>query len=126
MHEITQQRIDESDLKIAKTFQNTGLSQNASIVFVTMLQSDKLEINQSEIAIMSGLPQGIVSKGVNELVNRKWVMVGDTVPSEGKGRPVRIYKAISIDIVVKDMMEHLKTYNETVRANIAKIKETYK
>ena len=126
MHEVTQQRIDESDLKIAKTFQNTGLSGNASIVFVTMLQSNKPETNQSEIAIMSGLPQGIVSKGVNELVSQNWVTVGDTVPSEGKGRPVRIYKAVSIDIVVKDMMEHLKMYNETVRADIAKIKETYK
>lgn len=126
MHEVTQQRIDESDLKIAETFQNTDLSQNASIVFVTMLQSNKPEINQTEIAIMSGLPQGVVSKGVNELVNRNWVMVDDAAPSEGRGRPVRIYKAVSIDIVVKDMMEHLKMYNETVRANIAKIKETYK
>ena len=126
MHEVTQQRIDESDLKITEIFQNTGLSGNASIVFVTMLQSGKSEMNQSEMAIMSGLPQGIVSKGINELVSQKWVIVGDTVPSEGKGRPTRVYKVVSIDIVVKDMMEHLKMYNETTRANIAKIKETYK
>jgi predicted transcriptional regulator len=126
MHEVTQQRIDESDLKIAKTFQNTGLSQNASIVLVTMLQFNKPEINQTEIAIMSGLPQGVVSKGVNELVNREWVTVGDAVPSEGKGRPTRIYKAISINIIVKDMIEHFKTYNATVNTDIATIKETYK
>ena len=126
MHEVTQQRIDESDLEIAKTFENTGISGNASIVFVTMLQSNKSEMNQSEIATMSGLPQGIVSKGVNELINRKWVMVDDAIPSEGKGRPTRIYKAVFIDIIVKGMMEYLKTYNETVRADIAKIKETYK
>ena len=126
MHEVTQQRIDGSDLEIAETFQSIGISKDASIVFVTMLQSDKPEMNQSEMALMSGLPQGIVSKGVNELVNREWVTVGDAVSSGGKGRPIRIYTAVSISVVVKDLMEHLKIYNETTRANIAKIKETYK
>ena len=126
MQEVTQQRIDESDLKIAKTFQNIGISKDASIVFVTMLQSDKPEMNQSEMAIMSGLSQGIVSRGVNELVNREWVTISDIAPSGGKGRPTKTYTAVSISVVVKDLMEHLKLYNETVRADIAKIKEAYK
>ena len=76
MHEVTQQRIDESDLKIAETFQSIGISKDASIVFVTMLQSDKPYMNQSEMAIVSGLPQRIVNKSINELINRNWVEVG--------------------------------------------------
>jgi predicted transcriptional regulator len=126
MHKVTQQRIDEGDLKIAETFQNVGISKDASIVFVTMLQSDKPEMNQSEMAIISGLPQGIVSRGVNELINQNWVTSDNAPLSGGKGRPIHLYKAVSITFVIKDLTEHLKIYNETAMANIAKIKEAYK
>jgi predicted transcriptional regulator len=126
MQEVTQQRIDESDLKIAKTFKSVGISKDASIVFVTMLQSTKAEINQSEIVAISGLPQGVVSKGINELINRAWVNILANGDAKGKGRPTRIYKTAPINVAIKDLQEHLKTYTETVKADIATIKETYK
>ena len=126
MHEVTQQRIDESDHKIAETFQSIGISGSASVVFVTMLQSGYSEITQKDISAMSGLPQGVVSKGIKELINREWVTVMDAEPSETKGRPIHIYKAVSISIIVKDLQEYLKEYMETAKADIAKIKEVYK
>lgn len=104
-------RMDDDDFKLVELLRTLNLSRPVALTLACLSNID--EATSREIEMYSGLRQPEVSIAVRYLNEYNWINIRDEKKTEGKGRPIKLYKLLVplenvINTIENDMMAEYK------------------
>lgn len=104
-------RMDDDDFKLVELLRTLNLSRPVALTLACLSNVD--EVTSREIEMYSGLRQPEVSIAVRYLNEYNWINIRDEKKTEGKGRPIKLYKLLVplenvINTIENDMMAEYK------------------
>ena len=112
---------DEKDLEFVQGLENLGMNRNVAGL-ITYLKEVK-EGSSRDIETATGMRQPEVSIAMRTLRQNNWVTERD-VKTEGKGRPMKIYKlGVPIEEIIKHCEEVKNSESAQAMKSILRLKE---
>ncbi|HJH31095.1 MAG TPA: transcriptional regulator [Methanosarcinaceae archaeon] len=85
--------------------------------------SNLSELTSREIEMTSGLRQPEVSIAMRHLNKYNWVNIREEKKTEGKGRPIKLYKlVVPLEDIIKTIEDEIILENKVVLENIQRLK----
>ena len=112
IRDVTIKIADETDLEFVQGLESLGTNRNVARL-ITYLKEVK-EGSSRDIETATGLRQPEVSIAMRTLRQNNWVTERD-VKTEGKGRPMKIYK---LSVHIEEIIKHYEEvkYSESAQA----------
>jgi predicted transcriptional regulator len=121
IRDVTIKIADETDLEFVQGLKSLGMNRNVAGL-ITYLKEVK-EGSSRDIETATGLRQPEVSIAMRTLRQNNWVTERD-VKTEGKGRPMKIYKlGVPIEEIIKHCEEVKNSESAQAVESILRLKE---
>ena len=121
IRDVTIKIADETDLEFVQGLQSLGMNRNVAGL-ITYLK-DVTEGSSRDIETATGLRQPEVSIAMRTLRKNNWVTERD-VKTEGKGRPMKIYKlSVHIEEIIKHYEEVKNSESAQAMGSIQRLRE---
>jgi predicted transcriptional regulator len=121
IRDVTIKIADETDLEFVQGLESLGMNRNVAGL-ITYLKEVK-EGSSRDIEAATGLRQPEVSIAMRTLRQNNWVTERD-VKTEGKGRPMKIYKlGVPIEEIIKHCEEVKNSESAQAMESILRLKE---
>jgi predicted transcriptional regulator len=99
------------------------LDMNRPVALTLACLSGGEEITSREIEKCSNLRQPEVSIAMRYLKDNNWVDIREEKKTEGKGRPVKLYRLVTpLDVIVQNIEQKILLESKYVLNNIEKLK----
>ena len=121
IRDVTIKIADETDLEFVQGLESLGMNRNVAGL-ITYLKEVK-EGSSRDIETATGLRQPEVSIAMRTLRQNNWVTERD-VKTEGKGRPMKIYKlSVHIEEIIKHYEEVKNSESAQAMGSIQRLRE---
>jgi predicted transcriptional regulator len=121
IRDVTIKIADETDLEFVQGLESLGMNKNVAGL-ITYLKEVK-EGSSRDIETATGLRQPEVSIAMRTLRQNNWVTERD-VKTEGKGRPMKIYKlSVHIEEIIKHYEEVKNSESAQAMGSIQRLRE---
>jgi predicted transcriptional regulator len=121
IRDVTIKIADETDLEFVQGLKSLGMNRNVAGL-ITYLKEVK-EGSSRDIETATGLRQPEVSIAMRTLRQNNWVTERD-VKTEGKGRPMKIYKlSVHIEEIIKHYEEVKNSESAQAMGSIQRLRE---
>ena len=121
IRDVTIKIADETDLEFVQGLESLGMNRNVAGL-ITYLKEVK-EGSSRDIETATGLRQPEVSIAMRTLRQNNWVNERD-VKTEGKGRPMKIYKlSVHIEEIIKHYEEVKNSESAQAMGSIQRLRE---
>ncbi len=111
----------DSEFEMVELFRKLNLTRPVALTLACLSNVD--EITSRDIEMASGLRQPEVSIAMRHLNKYNWVDIREEKKSEGKGRPIKLYKlVVPLENVIKTIEDEIMTENKTILENIQRLK----
>ena len=121
IRDVTIKIADETDLEFVQGLESLGMNRNVAGL-ITYLKEVK-EGSSRDIETATGLRQPEVSIAMRTLRQNNWVNEHD-VKTEGKGRPMKIYKlSVHIEEIIKHYEEVKNSESAQAMGSIQRLRE---
>ena len=114
-------RLGEYELQMVELLRKLNLTRPVALTLTCL--SNLEEVTSREIEMSSGLRQPEVSIAMRHLNEYSWVDIREEKKTEGKGRPIKLYKlVVPLDDIIKTIEEEIIMENKIVLENIQRLK----
>ncbi len=114
-------RMEERELQMAELLKKLNLTRPVALTLACLSSVD--EVTSRDIEMASGLRQPEVSIAMRHLNEYNWVDIREEKKTEGKGRPIKLYKlVVPLDNIIKTIEEEIMIENKTILENIQRLK----
>ena len=114
-------RLGEYELQMVELLRKLNLTRPVALTLACLSGVD--EVTSREIEMSSGLRQPEVSIAMRHLNEYSWVDIREEKKTEGKGRPIKLYKlVVPLDDIIKTIEEEIIMENKIVLENIQRLK----
>ena len=114
-------RLEEHELQMVELLRKLNLTRPVALTLTCL--SNLEEVTSREIEMSSGLRQPEVSIAMRHLNEYSWVDIREEKKTEGKGRPIKLYKlVVPLDDIIKTIEEEIIMENKIVLENIQRLK----
>ena len=121
IRDVTIKIADETDLEFVQGLESLGMNRNVAGL-ITYLKEVK-EGSSRDIETATGMRQPEVSIAMRTLRQNNWVTERD-VKTEGKGRPMKIYKlSVHIEEIIKHYEEVKNSESAQAMGSIQRLRE---
>lgn len=121
MREKKPSGMSEKEYEIVELLRKLDINRPVALTLACL--SCGKEITSREIETNSNLRQPEVSIAMRYLNDNKWVEIREEKKTEGKGRPVKLYKLITpLDEIVQSIEQRILLESSYVFNNIEKLK----
>ncbi len=111
----------DSEFEMVELLRKLNLTRPVALTLACLSNVD--EITSRDIEMASGLRQPEVSIAMRHLNKYNWVDIREEKKSEGKGRPIKLYKlVVPLEDVIKTIEDEIMTENKTILENIQRLK----
>ena len=111
----------DSEFEMVELLRKLNLTRPVALTLACLSNVD--EITSRDIEMASGLRQPEVSIAMRHLNKYNWVDIREEKKSEGKGRPIKLYKlVVPLENVIKTIEDEIMTENKTILENIQRLK----
>lgn len=119
--ENTLVKIGECEYEMIQLFRKINVSRPVALTIACL--SKGKEISSQNIEMVSGLRQPEVSVAMRYLRENNWIDIREEKRTEGKGRPVKLYRlAVTMDRIVNKIEEKIIAESMLARHNIQCLK----
>ena len=114
-------RIDDNDFKMVELLRTLNLSRPVALTLTCLSNID--EATSREIEMYSGLRQPEVSIAVRYMNEYNWIDIREEKKTEGKGRPIKLYKLlITLENVISTIENDMIEQHNGILENIKRLK----
>ncbi len=111
----------DSEFEMVELLRKLNLTRPVALTLACLSNVD--EITSRDIEMASGLRQPEVSIAMRHLNKYNWVDIREEKKSEGKGRPIKLYKlVVPLENVIKTIEDEIMAENKTILENIQRLK----
>jgi predicted transcriptional regulator len=111
----------DSEFEMVELLRKLNLTRPVALTLACLSNVD--EITSRDIEMASGLRQPEVSIAMRHLNKYNWVNIREEKKSEGKGRPIKLYKlVVPLENVIKTIEDEIMAENKTILENIQRLK----
>ncbi len=111
----------DSEFEMVELLRKLNLTRPVALTLACLSNVD--EITSRDIEMASGLRQPEVSIAMRHLNKYNWVDIREEKKSEGKGRPIKLYKlVVPLENVIKTIEDEIMTENKIILENIQRLK----
>lgn len=113
--------MEEHELQMVELLRKLNLTRPVALTLACLSSVD--EVTSRDIEMASGLRQPEVSIAMRHMNTYNWVDIREEKKTEGKGRPIKLYKlVVPLDDIIKTIEEEIMMENKTVLQNIQRLK----
>lgn len=121
MREKKPSGMSEKEYEIVELLRKLDINRPVALTLACLSQGE--EITSREIEKNSSLRQPEVSIAMRYLRDNQWVEIREEKKSEGKGRPVKLYKLTTpLDEIVRNIEKRILLESSYMFSNIEKLK----
>ena len=114
-------RMEERELQMVELLRKLNLTRPVALTLACLSSVD--EVTSRDIEMASGLRQPEVSIAMRHMNTYNWVDIREEKKTEGKGRPIKLYKlVVPLDDIIKTIEEEIMIENKTVLESIQRLK----
>lgn len=114
-------RMEDRELQMVELLKKLNMTRPVALTLVCLSSVD--EVTSRAIEMATGLRQPEVSIAMRHLGKYNWVNIREEKKTEGKGRPIKLYKlVVPLDNIIKIIEEEIMNDNKTVLENIQRLK----
>ena len=111
----------DSEFEMVELLRKLSMTRPVALTLACLSSLD--EVTSHEIEMASGLRQPEVSIAMRHLNEHNWVDIREEKKTEGKGRPIKLYRLIvPLENVLKTIEEEIMTENNITLENIQRLK----
>jgi len=111
----------DSEFEMVELLRKLNLTRPVALTLACLSNVD--EITSRDIEMASGLRQPEVSIAMRHLNKYNWVDIREEKKSEGKGRPIKLYKlVVPLENIIKTIEDEIMAENKTILENIQRLK----
>lgn len=111
----------DSEFEMVELLRNLNMTRPVALTLTCLSNLD--EVTSREIEMASGLRQPEVSIAMRHLNEYNWVEIREEKKTEGKGRPIKLYKLIvPLENVIKTIEEEIILENKIILESIQRLK----
>lgn len=113
--------MEEHELQMVELLRKLNLTRPVALTLACLSTVD--EVTSRDIEMASGLRQPEVSIAMRHMNTYNWVDIREEKKTEGKGRPIKLYKlVVPLDDIIKTIEEEIMMENKIVLENIQRLK----
>ncbi|MGP8319276.1 MAG: transcriptional regulator [Methanosarcinaceae archaeon] len=113
--------MEDNEFEMVELLRKLNMTRPVALTIACL--SSLNELTSREIEMMSGLRQPEVSIAMRHLNKYNWVEIRDKKKTEGKGRPIKLYKLIvSLEDIINTIEKEILLENKNVLENIQRLK----
>ncbi|MDW7731701.1 MAG: transcriptional regulator [Methanolobus sp.] len=121
MREKKPHNMSEKEYDIVELLRKLDMNRPVALTLASLSGGD--EITSREIEYISNLRQPEVSIAMRYLKDNEWVEIREEKKTEGKGRPVKLYRLITpLEEIVQSIEQRVILESRSVLENIEKLK----
>ncbi|TGC06662.1 transcriptional regulator [Methanolobus halotolerans] len=121
MREKKPHNMSEKEYEIVELLRKLDMNRPVALTLASLSSGD--EITSREIEYISNLRQPEVSIAMRYLKENNWVEIREEKKTEGKGRPVKLYRLITpLEEIVRSIEQKVMLESRSVLENIEKLK----
>ena len=111
----------DSEFEMVELLRKLNMTRPVALTLTCLSSLD--EVTSREIEMASGLRQPEVSIAMRHLSEYDWVNMREEKKTEGKGRPIKLYKlVVPLENVINTIEEEILLENKTVIESIQRLK----
>ncbi len=111
----------EKEYEIVELLRKLNMNRPVALTLASLSNGD--EITSREIEMNSSLRQPEVSIAMRYLRENNWVQIREEKKTEGKGRPVKLYRLITpLEEIIRSIEQRVILESQSVLENIEKLK----
>lgn len=111
----------EKEYEIVELLRKLNMNRPVALTLASLSNGD--EITSREIEMSSSLRQPEVSIAMRYLRENNWVNIREEKKTEGKGRPVKLYRLITpLEEIIRSIEQRVILESQSVLENIEKLK----
>ncbi|WP_406662448.1 transcriptional regulator [Methanolobus sp. ZRKC3] len=113
--------MNEKEYEIVELLRKLNMNRPVALTLASLSNGD--EITSREIEMNSSLRQPEVSIAMRYLKDNNWVEIREEKKTEGKGRPVKLYRLIiPLEEIIQSIEKRVLRESQYVLENIEKLK----
>ena len=113
--------MNEKEYEIVKLLRKLDMNRPVALTLASLSSGE--EITSREIEMNSNLRQPEVSIAMRYLRDNNWVEIREEKRTEGKGRPVKLYRLITpLEEIIRSIERRILLESQSVLENIEKLK----
>ena len=113
--------MEDNEFEMVELLRKLNMTRPVALTIACL--SSLNEFTSREIEMMSGLRQPEVSIAMRHLNKYNWVDIRDKKKTEGKGRPIKLYKlVVSLEDIINTIEKEILFENKNVLENIQRLK----
>lgn len=113
--------MNEKEYEIVKLLRKLDMNRPVALTLASLSSGE--EITSREIEMNSNLRQPEVSIAMRYLRDNNWVEIREEKKTEGKGRPVKLYRLITpLEEIIRSIERRILLESQSVLENIEKLK----
>jgi len=121
LREATPFKIGENEYQMIQLLRKINVSRPVALTLACL--SKGKEISSQNIELVSGLRQPEVSVAMRYLRENEWVDIREEKRTEGKGRPIKLYRlTVPMDQIVSKIEEEIIAESRIALQNIQRLK----
>ncbi|WP_406656958.1 transcriptional regulator [Methanolobus sp. ZRKC2] len=121
MREKRPRNMSEKEYEIVELLRKLDMNRPVALTLASLSCGD--EITSRDIEYISNLRQPEVSIAMRYLKENDWVEIREEKKTEGKGRPVKLYRLITpLEEIVRSIEQRVILESRSVLENIEKLK----
>ena len=114
--------LGETEYEMVELLRKLNMTRPIALSLVCL--STREEITSREIEMVSNLRQPEVSIAMRYLRGNNWVDIREEKKTEGKGRPIKLYRlVVPLDNIIESIENDIMSEKESVLENIQRLKD---
>nr|WP_048815629.1 transcriptional regulator [Methanosalsum zhilinae] len=114
--------LGETEYEMVELLRKLNMTRPIALSLVCL--STREEITSREIEMVSNLRQPEVSIAMRYLRDNNWVDIREEKKTEGKGRPIKLYRlVVPLDNIIESIENEIMSEKKSVLENIQRLKD---